>query len=61
MFYRVKIFPIKTEGKMAAPNFEAKNTITANSSVCHLLWVAEKLVPTQTNLERSKRKKGRIR
>ena len=48
---------------MAAPNLEAKNTIRANSSVCHLLWVAEKekLVPMQTNLERSKHRKGRIR
>lgn len=40
---------------MTAQTFEAKNTITANSSVWHLLWVAEKLFPMQTNLERWKR------
>lgn len=35
--------------------------MTANPSVCNL-WVAEKekLVPMQTNLERSKHKQGRI-
>lgn len=60
MFYRVKIFPPKTKGETAASNFDAKNTITANSSVCHLLWVAEKenLVPMQTNLETSIKKGG---
>lgn len=27
---------------MTAPKFQAINIITANSSVCHLLWLAEK-------------------